>query len=70
MYKRVTQVAMAGAVSLIVGTRADAATVGAIWDPAFGGTLNGNLWWEGVAEFSLPDGCLLAADTGSGPDFV
>jgi hypothetical protein len=69
-FRRVIAAAVASAAAFLVGTSAHAATVATIWDPVFGGTLNGDLAWSGQAQFSVPDDCLLNADTSAGSKFV
>jgi hypothetical protein len=64
-YRRMVTAVIALA-ALIVGTWAHAAKVATIWDPPFGGSLNGDLAWFGQAEFTLDDSCLTNANPGSG----
>jgi hypothetical protein len=64
-YKRVTQFAMAGAVSLLVGTGAEGAVVKGSSDPSFGGSY-ARLGFRGEATFYIDTGCLNGADTSSG----
>ncbi len=66
-YKRVTQFAMAGAVSLLVGAGAEGAVVKGSFDPSFdiGGALE-RLGFRGEATFYIDTGCLNGADTSSG----
>jgi hypothetical protein len=69
-FRRVIAAAVASAAALIVGTSAQAAKVATIWDPPFGGTLNGDLAWSGEATFQVPDTCLSGANPGSTSVFV
>ena len=69
--RRLAQHAFAAAVSLTLGTAANAAYVKGSWDPSFeiGGTLE-RLGWRGEAVFFVDTACLNGVDTSSGGVFV